>query len=812
MARCAGRWYGFGATSRWAKCGAAFDSRLSTLLKVNDLLTFFDSRRLHLGSSPQFPGVPPEILSRIPSHGGLQFRTFYVRSTPSRNSRQIRTGLRAVWRIVPKCDPSIVNMEHLTARPAVHQPLLRRSFQHLPGISAAKEAKLWSEGLRDWNDLLSPSTAQRDLFGKRNSKLGCAVEASEEALAKADVNFFKERLPRREYYRIAASFPNRCVFLDIESTGLSKYYDRVTLVGWSNGHRYTVLIDPTETVQLEADLSGLPILITFNGTLFDLPFLTSRFNTDWSAVTHVDLRYLARRAGLTGGQKKIEVAIGVEREARLDGVSGAGAVGLWFDYKEGDLSALRKLVRYNHADIEGMKVIFERVIEELEPGKSSKRRGRRLFEKSSVRFADDMDETKGNAVRVIPYRGRVGPRLTYTDLRKRATRLDDVAIVGIDLTGSEKRESGWASVVGTKLTTELVATDAELIEKTLSARPFLVSIDSPLSLPAGRLTEFDDDPGRGKYGIVRQVERQLRQRGINVYPALLPSMQRLTRRGVELAAKLRRMGVPVIESYPGAAQDILGIPRKKTSLRHLSEGLRRFGYESLSGEVRVSHDELDAATSALVGQLMLAGYWEALGSVEEDYLIVPTVTSTRRDMRHAIVVGLSGPIAAGKTTAARFLERSGFRYCRFSEVLEEELRAAGQKINRGTLQSAGERAVSSRFGQRRLQSKLAKRVEDAGRIVVDGLRHPEDWAFVRERWGFAAVHAHVDAPVDLRGRRYANRSGGSIGAFRQASAHAVEKNVPILKQLADYTIVNVGSVEEFQTELSGVVAGWSACR
>lgn len=703
-------------------------------------------------------------------------------------------------------------MEQLSAEPTASRPLLRHSFQHLPGISAAKEAKLRSEGLRDWNDLLSPSTGQLNLFGKLSSELGCAVVASEEALAKEDIEFFKERLPRREYYRIAASFPDRCVFMDIESTGLSRYYDQVTLVGWSKGSRYEVLIDPTETIRLERDLSAQPILITFNGTLFDLPFLASRFNTDWSAITHVDLRYLARRAGLTGGQKKIEVAIGLERETRLDDVSGAEAVGLWFDYKEGDLAALRKLISYNHADIEGMKFIFEQVIERLEPGVNSKASNSALFERSSVCFADRPDETKGDTVCVMPYTGRVGPRLTYMDLRKRAVQLDEVSIVGIDLTGSEERKSGWASVVGTKLTTGLVATDAELIEKTLSARPFLVSIDSPLSLPAGRLTEFDDDPGRGKYGIVRHAERQLRERGINVYPALLPSMQRLTRRGVELAAKLRKMGVPVIESYPGAAQDILGIPRKKTSLRHLAEGLRRFGYESLTRESGFSHDELDAATSALVGQLMLAGYWEALGSAEEDYLIVPTVVPMPRDTQCEIVLGLSGPVAAGKTTVAKFFGRLGFRYCRFSEVLEEEFRATGQSINRRMLQSAGEQAFNSRFGQRRLQNKLAKMVEGAERIVVDGLRHPEDWAFVRERWGFAAVHIHVGADADLRGSRYDDRSGGSIGAFRQASAHAVEQNVPALEQLADYMIVNAGSVTELETELRGLVARWSACR
>ena len=703
-------------------------------------------------------------------------------------------------------------MQDLTSKSLSFAPLLRRSFQHLPGISPAKEAKLRSEGLQDWNELLSRTRVQLDLFRKRGSELSCAVEASERALANGDIEFFKERLPKREFYRIAASFPERCVFLDIESTGLSKYYDQVTLVGWSVGSRYEVLIDPTDTSQLERELRDRPVVITFNGTLFDLPFLTNRFKTDWSSAAHVDLRYLAKRVGLIGGQKKIEVTIGFARGAPLEGISGAEAVGLWFDYKEGDLNSLRKLIRYNHTDIEGMKFLFERVVERLEPGTSADSANGGLFERSSVHFADNPGKTIANTVRIGHYGGRVGPRLVFSDLRKHAMQLDSTPIVGIDLTGSEKRKSGWATVIGQELTTALVGSDAELIERTLAAKPFLVSIDSPLSLPSGRLTEFDDDPGRDVYGIVRQAERQLRKRGINVYPALLPSMQRLTRRGVELAAILRKEGVCVIESYPGAAQDILGIPRKKTSLKHLVAGLRRFGYESLTGEANVSHDELDAATSALVGQFMLAGYWEALGSVEEDYLIVPTVDRRPIDVRAKMVVGLSGPMAAGKTVAARCLERSGFRYCRFSEILEEELRTSGTAVNRRTLQSLGEEAFNSRFGQRRLQNKLAKKVEGAERIVVDGLRHPEDWAFLRERWGFAAVHVHIRADANLRGKRYANRSGGSRRSFRRASAHAVEQNVQILGRLANHTIVNSGMVEELESELSSLVAGLPECR
>jgi len=81
-------------------------------------------------------------------------------------------------------------------------------------------------------------------------------------------------------------------------------------------------------------------------------------------------------------------------------------------------------------------------------------------------------------------------------------------------------------------------------------KPSLVSIDSPLSLP--------EDPAK----IYRECELTLKRRGIGVYWCLLPSMKALTMRGISLAARLRGEGFNVIESYPGAAQDILGIPRK----------------------------------------------------------------------------------------------------------------------------------------------------------------------------------------------------------------------------------------------------------
>jgi predicted nuclease with RNAse H fold len=100
-------------------------------------------------------------------------------------------------------------------------------------------------------------------------------------------------------------------------------------------------------------------------------------------------------------------------------------------------------------------------------------------------------------------------------------------------------------------------------------------------------------------------------------------MQKLTERGMRLAKAFRKRGYKVIESYPGAAQDIMRIPRKKSSLDDLAGGLQAFGIKGACLVEGCSHDELDAITSAVVGYFYLTGDYEALGNEHEEWLIIP---------------------------------------------------------------------------------------------------------------------------------------------------------------------------------------------
>lgn len=507
--------------------------------------------------------------------------------------------------------------------------------------------------------------------------------------------------------------------------------------------------------------------------------------------------YLCRRVGLTGGQKAIEKTLGLNLRGNVSDVDGFAAVLLWHRYLRGDNRALEMLVRYNRVDIAAMGAIFDHVLAKLwvEPDL----------------FVDPVTFQSWAAPKGwidIPSFEVANPALSM------APNFDELfangaastaRIVGIDLTGSESRGSGWCILEGNKAATEILFGDDQILEQTIEARPDLVSIDSPLCLPSGRVSVEDSDPGRERFGIMRECERELKRRGVNVYPCLLPSMQKLTARGIKLATALRQQGIPVIESYPGAAQDIMRIPRKGAGLEWLRQGLSDFGIVGeLSG---ATHDELDAITSALVGSFHWAGLSEALGSTEEAPLIIPKLDGKS----HPTIIGVSGAVAAGKTTLARMLEHRGFAYTRFSLVIDDELRVQGKPLDRLHRQALGI-SINRTGRQRWLAERTLSRVGNAPLIVVDGLRFPEDHAFLAERAGENYRHVFVDTDEGMRRDRYATRA--SDGDFDAAVNSDVERQVEAMRPLAHSIFLNTGSnadIERWAEELAAQVRKDKAC-
>jgi uncharacterized protein YprB with RNaseH-like and TPR domain/predicted nuclease with RNAse H fold/dephospho-CoA kinase len=714
-----------------------------------------------------------------------------------RSSRQSGRG------IAPKSRPSAPGRQ--VQAPPAHSPrvlprrgdlILNATFVHLRGVGDRRERELWRKRVLTWDTLL------KHLASGTLSITGCSPEALSRTLqdcrnawANRDVSFFAERFPRREHYRLALAFPADVIFLDIETTGLSLYYDYITLVGWSIGDEYGLCLKGQSTDRLREALSRAKAIVTFNGSRFDLPFLRQEFPDLPIPSIHLDLCFLARRVGLGGPQKVIERKLRLGRSRDIAELDGRSAPLLWHEYRRGDIDALKRLIRYNHADIEGMKHILDVNVRRLILSQGVPRKlwpsHRFALSRSAIRWSGRPKEADESAIAVPRYRTD-RPAVSLCSLGANS----GLRIVGIDLTGSEKRASGWCLLVGKEAETRLIHSDEDLIQATIEARPDVISIDSPLSLPRGRNIVTDDDPARSAFGIVRTCERILRKRGINVYPCLLPSMQRLTERGIGLATLFRRIGLAVIESYPGAAQDILGIPRKRASLALLSGGLADFGVSGHWARRQVSHDELDSITAAVVGIFFWMGRFEGLGDEEEGQLVVPDLRTDPTAWQTRRVIGFSGPIGTGKTTAARLLGEHGYAYGRFSHVLGEILKSRGELVTRAALQDLGEK-VYHNPGQRWLCQQLVAALPKTGNIVIDGLRHPEDHSFLVEQYGPAFIHVYVDAPADSRRARYEGR-GASTGSFADASLHAIERNVSKLAPLAQHRVTNDKGLADFK--------------
>ncbi|HRR40650.1 MAG TPA: DUF429 domain-containing protein [Syntrophales bacterium] len=199
-------------------------------------------------------------------------------------------------------------------------------------------------------------------------------------------------------------------------------------------------------------------------------------------------------------------------------------------------------------------------------------------------------------------------------------------VVGVDLAGSPSRPTGVCILRGLKAQTSVVFGDEEIIELIKNTGPDLVTVDAPLSLPEGRTTIHDRSGGH-----FRECDRELRRRGIRFFPVTIGPMRMLTERGMALKTKVERMDCPVMECYPGAAQDVWGIPRQHRDRKGLREGLKDLGVKGLAEAL--TGDELDAVTAALVGRWLLLGKGEIIGG--SDGIVMPAreKTEARRGRR-----------------------------------------------------------------------------------------------------------------------------------------------------------------------------------
>lgn len=234
--------------------------------------------------------------------------------------------------------------------------MLKKTFSHVSGVSKITEKLLWENKIDDWESFLENCESISFIPESVKNKIKSELFFSVENLEKNNLNYFKSKLPISDHWKLLEH--GKVAFVDIETTGLSRWTDEITLIGIYDGELPYQYIKGQNLEDAREKLKEFDIIVTFNGKQFDMPFIEHHLNEKYDIV-HLDLRFMLSEFGIKGGLKRIEKELNIVRNELVSDVDGREAVRLWREYKKGNENAIKILKMYNIEDIVNLKHLLE---------------------------------------------------------------------------------------------------------------------------------------------------------------------------------------------------------------------------------------------------------------------------------------------------------------------------------------------------------------------------------------------------------------------------------------------------------------------
>jgi hypothetical protein len=245
--------------------------------------------------------------------------------------------------------------------------MIRHTFSILDGAGEKTEKRLWENGITSWDDFLDSDSVP---FISSDNKIlyDAMLGQYKEDLHNKNEKIFVRDIKKTEHWRFFEIFSGNAVCLDIETNGMAASAGGYpTVVGFYNGFEYKSLVMHEDLTweNIYNELSSYKYLITFYGSVFDMPFLFKRYPQLKDSLLHFDLCIAARRLGIKGGLKKLEQSLNIIRDDDIIGMNGFDAVKLWSNYKHGNSESLETLIKYNRDDTVNLFYLAEHIYGKL---------------------------------------------------------------------------------------------------------------------------------------------------------------------------------------------------------------------------------------------------------------------------------------------------------------------------------------------------------------------------------------------------------------------------------------------------------------
>jgi dephospho-CoA kinase len=176
-----------------------------------------------------------------------------------------------------------------------------------------------------------------------------------------------------------------------------------------------------------------------------------------------------------------------------------------------------------------------------------------------------------------------------------------------------------------------------------------------------------------------------------------------------------------------------------------------------------------------------------------------------------MLIGIVGALGAGKGTVVEYLKSKGFRHYSASGYLKEVLISRGIEPSRDTYSPlASEIRTANPAGLAKILTERYQ-ADGGGDAIIEALHDVGEAEYIKANGGLLLG---IDADVQVRyNRAIARGSEKDQITFEHFQAQIEREenggghhNIRAAMKLADYTIMNNGSIEELQAQIEAFLA------